>query len=153
MSNFPLINYFSFSANSWNFDKTFSLFLVQFFAEIISRSEVGDHSTELFIQQSQVQGIRVTGLWIFLSFCMSVIHQLDVSGARPGFWVCCLIIMLVISMSWMLLVYRVFIFGTFSGHPLVGCFQYAASSFGMLLIHELEVSRMQPLILGCQDII
>ncbi len=39
--------------------------------------------------------------------------------------------MLVISTSWMLV----------------------ASSFGMLVIHELEVSRMQPLILGCQDII
>jgi hypothetical protein len=74
MSNFPLINYFSFWANSRNFDKTFcdvitfSLFLVQFFAEIMSRSEVGHHSTVLFIQQSQVPDIRVIGLWIFSSF-------------------------------------------------------------------------------------
>ncbi len=74
MSNFPLINYFSFWVNSRNFDKTFcdvitfSLFLVQFFAEIMSRSEVGHHSTELFIQQSQVPDICVTRLWIFLSF-------------------------------------------------------------------------------------
>ncbi len=41
---------------------------MQFFAEIMSRSEVGHHSTELFIQKSQVPDICVTGLWIFLSF-------------------------------------------------------------------------------------
>jgi hypothetical protein len=84
---------------------------------------------------------------------MSVIHKLDVSVARPRFWVFWLVIMLVISMSWILVVYPVFIFGTFFGHPFVGCFEYAASSFGMLVIHELKVSRMRHLILGCQDTI
>jgi hypothetical protein len=93
MSNFPLINYFSFWANSRNFDKTFSLFLVQCFAEIMSRSEVGDHWTELFIQQSQVQGIRVTGLWI-LSFCIcqsSISWMFLVGGLDFGYvgWSSC----------------------------------------------------------------
>jgi hypothetical protein len=36
----------------------------------MSRSEVGHHSTELFIQQSQVPDICVTGLRISLSFCI-----------------------------------------------------------------------------------
>ncbi len=100
---------------------------MQFFAEIMS--EVGHHSTELFIQQSQVRDICVTGLWIFLSFCIC-----PLVGC---FW------------------YMASILGMLVGrhvghiHELDACSIRFSFLVHFLVIHSLDVSSMQHQVLVC----
>ncbi len=104
---------------------------MQFFAEIMSGSEVGHHSTELFIQQSQVQDICVTGLWIFLSFC--ICH----SSISWCFWNAASILGMLV--------------GHHVGHihELDACSIRFSFLVHFLVIHSLDVSSMQHQVLVC----